>query len=89
MFNVEWLQSALNQLTACWTQSDSGLRKTITSATRRIDELLQTDPLGHSESRETGSRVLLAPPLGVTFSVDLVHRRVRVVRVWLFRTHTA
>jgi hypothetical protein len=41
MFQVEWLQSALDELAAIWMQADSALRQAITVATHQIDQLLQ------------------------------------------------
>ena len=44
MFRVEWLQSALDELTNLWTQAN---RQAITAATHLIDQKLGTDP--HNE----------------------------------------
>jgi hypothetical protein len=89
MFSVEWLQSAVDELTVIWTRSDSDLRRTITSATHRIDKTLQADPIGHSESRSEGRRIMFESNLGVTFRVDADRQRVRVLHVWVFRKHRA
>lgn len=51
MLQVEWLQTALNQLITIWTQGDGSLRLAITVATHQIDQKLQADPYGSSESR--------------------------------------
>jgi hypothetical protein len=84
MFHVQWRQSAVNELTAIWTRADSGLRRAITLATQRVDEVLRTDPVGHSESRLEGRRILFASPLGVTFRIETDRNRLRVLHVWIF-----
>ena len=83
MFEVEWLQSAVNELAAIWTLADSSLRQQITAATHLIDQQLQSDPFNTGESRSGGRRVYFAPPLGVTFRVEADGQTVTVLRVWL------
>ena len=85
MFHVAWLQTALDQLASLWLQADSLLRQAITSATHQIDHKLRTDPLGHSESRPGGRRVLFGFPLGILFKIEADGKTVSVLRVWLFR----
>ena len=85
MFQVVWLQSALNELAAIWTQADSALRQTITATTHLIDQELQNDPEQKGESRAAGKRVLYALPLGVQFAIDRQRRIVRVAHVWHVR----
>jgi hypothetical protein len=85
MFQVEWLQTALNQLAAIWTSADSALRLAVTAATHQIDQQLQTDPFGASESRPEGRRILFVSPLGILFRIEEDGHTVSVLRVWLFR----
>lgn len=85
MFRVQWVQAAVNELTAIWTNADSPFRQAITAATHAIDEQVRTDPIGNSESRPEGRRVLLVAPVGITFRVDVRRRTVVVLRVWVFR----
>ena len=84
MFQVEWLESALNELARLWTQADSQLRKDITQATRQSDVLLQQDPIGNSESRPNGRRILFVSPLGIIFRIEPDGQTVTVLRVWTF-----
>jgi hypothetical protein len=44
MFHVDWLQSALDQLTAVWTSADSELRKAITMTVTRVEQDLKWGP---------------------------------------------
>ena len=83
MHNVDWLQTALDQLTTIWMQADSLSRKAITTATNEIDSRLQQDPLGQSESRPGGRRVLFALPLGILFKIESDGKAISVLRVWL------
>jgi hypothetical protein len=85
MFSVRWEETALNQLATIWTAADSALRKTITATTSQIDQQLQTDPLGPSESRPGGRRILFLSPLGILFRIEADGHTVSVLRVWLFR----
>ena len=88
MYRVDWLQTALNQLAAIWTDSDSTMRKAITSAKMEIDRKLLTDPLGESESRSGGRRVIFVFPLGILFKIEPDGLTVSVLQVWLFRKKT-
>jgi hypothetical protein len=85
MFQVDWEDSALQELAQLWMQADSVLRQTITAATHQIDQRLQDDPSNEGESREQGERVLFSFPLGIRFDGDLVQNRVRVLWVWSFQ----
>jgi hypothetical protein len=84
-YRVDWLQTALDQLTEIWTQADAFLRKAITQAAHQIDQQLEKDPLGQSESRPDGRRILHCSPLGVLFRIEADGRTVSVLRVWAFR----
>jgi hypothetical protein len=84
-YRVDWLQTALDQLTEIWMQADALLRKAITQATHQIDRQLERDPLAQSESRPDGRRILHSPPLGVLFRIELDGRTVSVLRVWVYR----
>jgi hypothetical protein len=69
MFQVVWLQTALNELAQVWVDSDSALRHAISEATQAIDRDLQNDPLRHGESRPHNQRIMFHAPLGVTIEV--------------------
>jgi hypothetical protein len=62
-------------------------RQAVTDAANEIDRLLAIEPLDIGESREEGRRILLVPPLGVTFYVVSEDRIVRVLDVWSFDQH--
>jgi hypothetical protein len=85
MWQVTWLQPALDELTTIWTQADSASRRAITAATHSIDQVLQADPQNQGESREEGERVLFAFPLGIAFEVDDQQSVVWVLHVWDIR----
>jgi hypothetical protein len=89
MFRVEWLQSALDELAAVWMQADSTLRQQITIASHQIDLRLETDPVGQSESRPEGRRVLFEYSLAVFFRLEQDEETVTVLHIWRFRKKTA
>ncbi len=85
MFQVKWIQAALDDLTNIWLEADSDLRAAITAASHELDERLERDPYGCSESRTGEVRVTFLYPLGVEIEIDLVKRIVWVQHVWRFR----
>lgn len=85
MFRVRWEDSALNELTALWTDADSPLRQLITETVAQIDRQLETAPVAHSESRSDGRRILFASPLGILFRIEADGRTVSVLNVWMFQ----
>src|SRR5260370_29774916 len=70
MFRVDWLQSALDELSALWLAADSTLRQAITAASHQIDTRLSKAPSQEGESREGDTRITLVQPLSVTFEVN-------------------
>jgi hypothetical protein len=85
MYHVEWLQSALDELTVIWNQADSALRKAITAASHEIDLRLQSDPHNEGESRTHGTRITFVVPLAALFRVEPDGQTVTVLQVRLFR----
>jgi hypothetical protein len=85
MFQVVWLQTALDELAEAWIHADSLIRQEITRASKEIDRKLQSDPNQQGESRPQGRRVFFQYPLGVAFEVDSQRPIVRVIHAWRFR----
>ena len=85
MFQVVWVERAVNELAELWVQADSDGRRSITEAADTMDKILETKPFESSESREEGLRVMFVPPLGVFFEVDLSSETVKVAHVWRYR----
>jgi hypothetical protein len=85
MYQVDWLQTAVAQLTGAWIQADSALRAAITAAVRQVGVSLRDDPSSRGESRSEDRRVLLVSPIGVIFRVDPQEHTVLVLRAWVFR----
>ena len=81
---VIWVAAAARRLASLWNNSTR--RQEITAASDEIDRLLRRDPENQGESREDDLRILLVPPLGVTFKVDSPNRIVHVLDVWEFET---
>lgn len=85
IFQVVWLQTALNELATIWVEADSVIRQAITEATHAIDGALQANPANQGDSREEGERVFFVYPLGIQFQIDAQHSLVRVLHVWDIR----
>jgi hypothetical protein len=87
MYAVDWLQTALDELTALWLAAGSAARQQITLAASQIDARLAEDPYGQSESREGANRILIERPLAVTFRVE-TDATVVVLHVWYIEPHS-
>jgi hypothetical protein len=85
MYSVEWLESALNDLAAEWTQADAEIRQAITDATNMADQQLEQDPYANSESRPQGRRIMFVSPLALLYRVEENLGRLTVIHVWTFR----
>lgn len=85
MYQVEWVDEALEELARFWTQANPEVRRAITSAVEALDRELQSDPYGESESRGGEMRVQFAYPLAIDFMVDSQQRIVWVSHVRRFR----
>jgi hypothetical protein len=85
IYFVNWLQSALNELTDLWISADSPVREAITGAAYRIDQALQFKPSEQGESRPDGVRIFFEHPLGITFHVVEAYATVRILHVWDIR----
>jgi len=80
---VEWLQSALDELTEIWLGAESRVRLAITSASHLIELQLSTNPYEESESRPGGRRIMFVSPLAVVYRIEH-ERSVIVLHVWRF-----
>jgi hypothetical protein len=85
MYFVQWLQTALDELSSMWVQADADARKAITEASHRIDLILRNDPLNEGESRYGLSRITFVPPLAVTFQIESDDTMVTILHVRLLR----
>lgn len=85
MFRVDWLEVALDELAALWTQSDSVQRQAITAASHAIEQRLARDPNNEGESRPGGRRITFSAPLAVRFQVEPDGQTVTVLQVRMFR----
>jgi plasmid stabilization system protein ParE len=81
-YTVVWAPAAEQELAQLWM--NIARRRELTQAAREIDSRLRIAPAEEGESRAHGRRILLVPPLGVTFEVFPEDRIVRVLDVWQF-----
>jgi hypothetical protein len=59
MHQVEWLESAVQELANIWMSADSEERARITAATETIDHTICKNPERQGESRPGGRRIFL------------------------------
>jgi hypothetical protein len=86
MFEVEWVQEAVDELAELWMTGDSLERQSLTGSTYSLDQELRTDPFRNSESREGEVRIMFAESLGVLFEVDVDQERVWILHIWKVRS---
>ncbi|MBW3600808.1 MAG: hypothetical protein KY475_26520 [Planctomycetes bacterium] len=85
MFEVRWLQSALDELAEIWLLAESGLRADFTSAAAAIDDEVSRNPATHGESRGGDERIFFVDPLGLRYEIDFDRSLVFVYHVWKIR----
>ena len=84
-YAVVWSPHAEQELARLWLMASD--RPVVTKAAFQIEQSLENQPSERGESRSAGRRILLEPPLGVTFEVLTNPRIVRVLTVWRFDQH--
>lgn len=85
MFRVDWLESALAELTTLWTDADSSARMAITVSASVLEQRLNANAPNEGESRPGGRRITFVPPLAVTFQMEPDGVTASVLHVRLFR----
>lgn len=71
MFRIEWAESAVADLSDRWDDGDPQLQAYIIAALLDVRQQLSVEPDRAGESREPGARLLIVPPLAVTFHVNV------------------
>jgi hypothetical protein len=80
-YTVEWIPPAEDELTALWTTAPD--QAMVTAVVQRLEQLLSLDPYRVGESRQSSvSRVVLAPPVGLSFDIIEDDKKVLVLSVW-------
>jgi hypothetical protein len=84
-YTVIWKPLAERALAECYVNAlehgDHALAASITNAVAGIDTTLLKNPESVGESRSEGKRVLIEPPLTVTFRIREADRQVWVLTV--------
>ena len=78
-WTVVWLPDAESELAELWLASAD--RESITLAASQIDKQLRHNPEAVGESRASGRRILIVPPLAVVYRVLHDDRIVQVSNV--------
>ncbi len=79
MFRVVWTQTAPDQTAAAWMRADSRSREAITRAAYEPDRSLSSDPQERGESRASGPRIALEPPLRIAHEIEAESSDVRAI----------
>ena len=82
-YTVVWKTSAQEKLASLWIEAEE--RSAISAAANTIDRALRFDPNTVGESRGDFTRVLIVPPLVVTFDVLSDDRIVKILWVGTIR----
>jgi hypothetical protein len=62
MYEVEWLDAAVQELASIWLAADSGQRARINHATRVLDKLFDITPIRKASlARQVGASFLRCP----------------------------
>jgi hypothetical protein len=83
-YHVEWTPSAERRLAELW--NSAGDRAELTKAADEIDAELSRNPSAFGESHGEHTRIGFQVPRGVVFDVYVNSRRVKVWRVWRYRS---
>ena len=78
-FVVDWEPEATDELALLWMQATD--RRAVTRAQAEADRLLGADPVANGRLLSEGLYLLIVPPLGVFYEVDLGTRHVKVTWV--------
>jgi hypothetical protein len=82
MYEVEWLDAAVQELAGIWLAANTDDRAKVNQATRMIDQSLRHNPYQKGESRPSGRRIFFALPIGVFFRVERHAPVVTVTHAW-------
>ena len=82
-YTVVWTPAALNELADLWVNAAD--RADVTLASDTIDAALRIDPDAQSESRSGKTRIMIVPPLAVSYDVEDMDCLVTVWAVWRTR----
>jgi len=78
-YQVTWTAVAEDELAEIWVNAPD--QAAVTQAAHRIDQLLRSNPATVGESRSPGERVLIEPPLVVSYEIIEDDKRVNVLGV--------
>ncbi len=82
-YTVTWSPEAEQELAGIWLQADD--KDDVRAASEVIDRRLRRNAVEQGESRRPGERVLIVPPLGVTFRANVRLLTAHVLHIWHVR----
>lgn len=85
MYRVSWEEKAMIELLEQTAHSEQQFQAAAVAASLEVERLLATQPHEVGESRELATRVLIVPPLTITFHINHFEQQVFISSV---RVHT-
>jgi hypothetical protein len=86
MFRLQWRDSVTRELLQAAANADSDLHDRIIAAMSEAEAILETKADTAGESREPGTRLLIAPPLSITYRVNVRFQEVLIIRATVHDT---
>lgn len=81
-YRLAWPEVLIQRLAACYLMAKAdGLADKFTSAIAVIEKTLVESPAEHGESRSGSDRIMVVPPLAVTYRIDEPAKVVYIVGV--------
>jgi hypothetical protein len=88
MFRIDWATIARDRVAAAWDIATPADRERIMDAIDLVERLLSETPDQLGESREPGGRILVEPPLAVSYRLNVRQQRVFVYDARVFEKRT-
>jgi hypothetical protein len=88
MYRLQWRDSVTRDLLQAAARADPVLHDRIIAAMSEAEAILEREADIAGESREPGIRLLITPPLSITFRVNVRLQEVHIVRAVVHGTNS-
>jgi hypothetical protein len=86
MYRLQWRDSVTRELLEATAKADASLHDRIMTAMSKVETILESEADTAGESREPGTRLLIVPPLSVTFRVNIRLQEVLIIHAKVHHT---
>jgi hypothetical protein len=86
MYRLNWRDSVTRELLQAAASADPDLHDRIITAMSEAEAILESKADTAGESREPGTRLLIAPPLSITYQVNVRYQEVLIIRATVHGT---